>query len=98
MGLAQSKSPQFKHAEILLAKLAKKINTVEYDLTHTSDIEFRHSIKKTNIVTLATDLLEIQTYVEKDTTQLYLTQKQQQSIQLLLDDFAWRIQGIKSHK
>ncbi len=98
MGLRQSKSPQMKHAEYLLTKLAKNIHTVEYDLTHTSDAEFRNSIKKTNLFTLIRDFNEVQTYVERDTTQLYLTQKQLQSIQLIIDDLAWKIQGIKTYK
>jgi hypothetical protein len=98
MGITQSKSPQFKHAELLLTRLAHNIHTVEYDLKHTSDIDFRHSIKKTNLFTLSRDLLEVQTYIERDTTQLYLTQKQMESIQLILDDLAWKIQGIKQYK
>ena len=98
MGLIQSKSPQYRHIEMLLAKLAKNIHTVEYDLTHTNDVNFRHSIKRTNIFTLSRDLFDIQTYYEQDTTQLYLTQKQLESIQLILDDLAWRIQGIKTYK
>ena len=97
MGLRQSKSSQYKHAEKLLKKLANNIHTVEYDLKHTSDADFRHSIKKTNLFTLSRDLLEIQDYIEKDTTQLYLTQKQLQSIQLIIDDLAWKIQGIKQY-
>ena len=97
MGIQQSKSPQYKHAEKLLIKLAHDIHTVEYDLKHTSDIDFRNSIKRTNMFTLSRDLLEIQNYIEKDTTQLYLKQKQIQSIQLMIDDLAWKIQGIKQY-
>ena len=97
MGLRQSKSPQMIHLELLLVKLAKNVHVVEYDLTHTNDAEFRNSIKRTNIFTLSKDLLNVQTYYESDTTQLYLTQKQLQSVQLIIDDLAWRIQGITTY-
>lgn len=98
MGLIQSKSPTLILVEKQLATLAKQVHDVQYDLNHTTDINFRHSIKNRNIFKLTQDLLAIQELLEKDDLIESIPSKKRTTIQILIDDMAWKIQEITKYK
>ncbi len=97
MGLKYSKSPTHIQVEKQLSVLAKQVHDVQYDLHHTSDLNFRHSIKNRSLFKLTRDLLSIQELIENDDVIESIPKKQRVAIQIRIDDLAWRIQEITTH-
>jgi hypothetical protein len=98
MGIIQTKSSELKIIEKQLTSLANQVNDIQYDLNHTSDINFRHSIKNRNIFKLTQKLLAIQELIEKDDILELISTKKRTTIQIQIDDIAWKIQQITTHK
>lgn len=98
MGIGFSKSPAYKSIEKRLSILANQVNAIEYDLKHTSDADFRKSIKNRNLFKLTKDFQDITTHVEQEDISESMSNRQRQAVQHRLDDLAWKIQGITNYK
>lgn len=98
MGLKHSKSPSHILIETKLALLTKIVHDVQYDLHHTSDVNFRHSIKNRNVFKITQDLLVIQELIEKDDVIESLSSSKRKMIQIRIDELALKIQEITKYK
>ncbi len=97
MGNLQTKSPALKELESKLHALATKVKDAQYDLNHTTDIDFRKSIKTRALTPLTRELIEIQQFLEDDENKSQITEKQQIAIQLILDGLTANIQKIEGY-
>ena len=97
MGFTQSKLTISENIEKRLKTLSENINDIEYDLKHTSDKDFRKSIKNRNILKISKDFLHIQTLLEQEDIIENLSDKERFNIQNSLDELSNRIKNIEKY-